>query len=220
MTSVKKKPKPRREARESTSLSQRERNKLDKRARIRDSAFRLFVEQGFEGTTMAQVAEAAEVAKGTLFLYCSDKDDLLCMVMHDRLDGTVTRLFATLPRRRALLPQLMHVFGGLFDMYGEHPALALSFIRVFPTAVGPNGQMLRAMTLGFLHRVAGLVREAGVQGEVDAAVPTMQAAHNLFALYFAALLAGVSGNVPSLEVARETLLRSSLELQIRGLTPR
>jgi AcrR family transcriptional regulator len=166
---------------------------------------------------MAQVAEQAEVAKGTLFLYASDKDDLLCMVMHDRLRDTVERVFTTLPRRAELLDQLLHVFGGLFETYAEHTALALAFIRVFPTAVGPNGQTLRAMTLSFLHRLSELVREAGARGEVDPTVPPMQAANNFFALYFAALLAGVSGQVQSLDAAKELVLRGSLALQIRGL---
>jgi AcrR family transcriptional regulator len=202
------------------ALSPREQNKLDKRERIRDGAYQLFLKHGFEDTTMAQVAEQAEVAKGTLFLYASDKNDLLCLVMHDRLRATVDRLFTTLPRRADLLAQLLHVFGGLFEMYAEHTDLALSFIRVFPTAVGPNGQTLRAMTLGFLHHLSELVREAGLRGEVDSDLPTMQAAHNLFALYFAALLAGVSGHVPSLAQAKELVLKPSLELQIRGLRPR
>lgn len=41
---------------------------------------------------MAQVAEQAEVAKGTLFLYCSAEEDLLCLVMHERLQATIDRL--------------------------------------------------------------------------------------------------------------------------------
>jgi AcrR family transcriptional regulator len=201
-------------------LSSRQRNKLDKRERIRDAAFELFCARGFEETTTAEVAQRAEVAKGTLFLYCSDKNDLLCMVMHDRLRSTLDRLFATLPRKVDLLSQLMHVFGGLFEMYAEHPSLALSFIRAFPTARGPNGQTMRGMTLSFLHQVSELVRCAAEHGEVDQRVAPMQAAHNLFALYFAALLAGVSGQLPSLNSARDTLLRPSLELQIRGLATR
>jgi AcrR family transcriptional regulator len=227
MTSVRKRPKPGRDtaAREGArsrshgsvaALSPREQNKLDKRERIREAAYALFCEQGFEESTMAQVAERAEVAKGTLFLYCSDKDDLLCLVMHERLRTTVDRAFLALPRRE-LLAQLLHVFGQLFDMYAEHPRLAMSFIRVFPTAGGPNGQAQRALTMGFLHQLAELVRAAAERGEVDPQVPMMQAAHNLFALYFSALLAGVSGHVPSLNVARDVLLKGALELQLRGL---
>ena len=219
MTSVRNRTKTRGRPREAPALSAREQNKLDKRERIRDSAYALFVEQGFESTTMAQVAEQAEVAKGTLFLYCSDKDDLLCLVMHDRLRATVERSFTTLPRRADLLAQLLHVFGGLFEMYAEHTKLALSFIRIFPTAVGPNGQTLRGLTFGFLHQLSELVRAASARGEVARDVPPMQAAHNLFALYFSALLAGVSGHVPSLAVAKEAVLKGSLELQLRGLRP-
>jgi AcrR family transcriptional regulator len=200
-------------------LPARERNKLDKRQRIRDAAYALFCERGFEQTTVAQIAARAGVAKGTVFLYASDKDDLLCLIMNDRLRAVVDAQFATLPRRAPLLEQLMHVFGGLFAMYAEHPTLALSFIRVFPTAMGPNGQAQRGLTMSFMHQLAGLVRAASERGEIAADVPPMQAAQNLFALYFLALLGGVSGHVPSLAHALDPGLKDALALQLRGLRP-
>jgi AcrR family transcriptional regulator len=198
-------------------LPARERNKLDKRQRIRDAAYTLFRERGFDDTTVAAVAARAGVAKGTVFLYASDKDDLLCLIMHDRLREAVDRQLASLPRRAALQDQLMHLFGGLFSMYAEHPKLAMSFIRVFPTAVGPNGQALRGLTLGFLHQLSELIRTASARGELSPDVPAMQAAWNLFALYFAALLAGVSGQAPSLAQALDPGLKDALALQLRGL---
>ncbi|MCD2197505.1 TetR/AcrR family transcriptional regulator [Actinomycetospora endophytica] len=55
----------------------RERKKQATRTHIAAVATRLFVEQGFEATTIAQIAERAEVAKMTVTNYFALKEDLL-----------------------------------------------------------------------------------------------------------------------------------------------
>jgi len=58
----------------------RERKKQRTREAIVKAAFGLFAERGFEGTTIAQIAEAAEIAPRTFFAYFPSKDDV---VFHD-----------------------------------------------------------------------------------------------------------------------------------------
>lgn len=47
-----------------------------RRAEILDAAYRVFAERGFEQATMAEIAAAAGVAKGTLYLYYPSKQDM------------------------------------------------------------------------------------------------------------------------------------------------
>jgi AcrR family transcriptional regulator len=54
----------------------RERNKAKMRTTISDVATRLFVEQGFDNVTVAQIAEAAGVSTMTVFNYFPRKEDL------------------------------------------------------------------------------------------------------------------------------------------------
>jgi AcrR family transcriptional regulator len=58
----------------------RERKKQRTRERIVEAAFALFEERGFDGTTIADIAEAAEIAPRTFFSYFPSKDDV---VFHD-----------------------------------------------------------------------------------------------------------------------------------------
>jgi AcrR family transcriptional regulator len=55
----------------------RERKKRELRTRIYETARQLFLEHGFEATTVAQIAEAADVAQGTFFNHFSSKQAVL-----------------------------------------------------------------------------------------------------------------------------------------------
>lgn len=55
--------------------SRRERKKQQVRRQLAEAAIRLFSEQGYEGTTVAQIAAAADVATKTFFNYFPSKED-------------------------------------------------------------------------------------------------------------------------------------------------
>jgi AcrR family transcriptional regulator len=67
----------RRVAASAIPLGRRERNKLDVYRRIRDAAVELFRKKGYEATTVEEIAERADVAKGTVFNHFPRKESLL-----------------------------------------------------------------------------------------------------------------------------------------------
>lgn len=190
----------------------------DTRDAIRRAAWDLFASKGYEATTTGEIAKRAGVAAGTVFVHASDKEDLLFLVMHDRLVDAVEAGFADLPSG-PLLERLLHVFRPVFAMYGEHPEVAQAFVRSLPGARGPNAQRTQTMTFGFLHRLALLVGEAQASGEVAKDVEPFLAAQNVFALYFMALMGWLSGHI-TIEAALDPLFRNALGLQMRGLRAR
>ncbi|MEP2446500.1 MAG: TetR/AcrR family transcriptional regulator [Balneola sp.] len=56
--------------------SRKEREKNHRREQILNAAITLIENQGFENTTMDEIAEEAELSKGTLYLYFNDKQTL------------------------------------------------------------------------------------------------------------------------------------------------
>ncbi len=57
-------------------IERKEREKEQRRNDILDAAEKVFFKLGFENATMDDVAEMAELSKGTIYLYYSSKEDL------------------------------------------------------------------------------------------------------------------------------------------------
>ena len=64
----------------------KEREKEHRREEIIDAAQKIFFQKGLVATTMDEIAEAAELSKGTLYLYYSSKEDLYLTVMIRGMD--------------------------------------------------------------------------------------------------------------------------------------
>jgi AcrR family transcriptional regulator len=65
-------------------VGRRERNKLRVKARLYTSALKLFTEKGYEQTSIEEIAEAADVARGTFFNHFQRKEDLITAWGEDR----------------------------------------------------------------------------------------------------------------------------------------
>ncbi len=93
----------------------RERERRRRRQDILDTARRLFWERGYAGTTMPEIAEAAQLAQGTLYLYFPSKGALYVELLFEGYAMLLERLGAQVardlpPRERA---------GALIDAFLE-----------------------------------------------------------------------------------------------------
>lgn len=63
----------------------------DKRERILEGALKAFAEKGFYNTKVSEIADEADVADGTIYLYFKNKDDLLISLFEDRMEWIIDR---------------------------------------------------------------------------------------------------------------------------------
>ncbi|MEO1336417.1 MAG: TetR/AcrR family transcriptional regulator [Myxococcota bacterium] len=68
----------------------------DKRRRIIDAAIQVFAAKGFFGARVSEIAEAAGVADGTIYLYFKSKDDVLISLFEEKMSSIMERLMALL----------------------------------------------------------------------------------------------------------------------------
>ncbi len=70
----------------------RVRKKLERRRRIFDAALTLFLDKGYEATTVEEIAERADVGKGTVFNYFPHKRAFLSALVEEWLSQITAQL--------------------------------------------------------------------------------------------------------------------------------
>ena len=179
-------------------MSRRARRKTETLRRIEEAGWRLFTTRGYEATSTREIAEAADIAAGTLFNYFPEKRSLLIHLMQRQIDGAVTRAFETMTPT-TLEGELTHVFASLTRCYaGERRAESA------------------AWTFDLVKRVAGLVGNAQRRGELDPSIEPMEAAQQIFSTHYFGLVTWLGGTIPS-RAAQEEQFQASLRLLLRGL---
>lgn len=74
-------------------ISERKSREKEQRIKqIQDSAAALFYKKGYVATTIEDIAEAAEISKGTIYLYFKSKDDLYYSLVEPSLDRLSRKL--------------------------------------------------------------------------------------------------------------------------------
>jgi TetR/AcrR family transcriptional regulator len=70
-----------------TPLAHRKRRKEARPGELLDAALALFVQKGYAATRVEEVARAAGVSKGTLFIYFPSKEELFKAVVRENISG-------------------------------------------------------------------------------------------------------------------------------------
>jgi AcrR family transcriptional regulator len=93
----------------------RERKKQKTRESIQREAMRLFGQQGYEETTVEQIAAAVEISPSTFFNYFPSKEDV---VLYDAYDPVLATLLLERPAGEPLsisFRRVLEAMGGIFE---------------------------------------------------------------------------------------------------------
>jgi AcrR family transcriptional regulator len=164
--------------------SSRQTQKEATRARVMEAARELFDTQGYQGTTIREIARHAGVSVGSVFTTFASKYEVLSQVMQDRLDSLYAELDRVIPHLRGgTADRLRTMFAIHFAFEVRHKRLFLAYIAAAfdwtlpPTSV-PMGRNQR------LQAIIGDCLAAGVeQGDVDAGVDHQEVIDLLMAAY-------------------------------------
>ncbi len=188
--------------------SRRERAKVDKRKRILEASRSLFSSRGFDQTTVQQIADAADVAVGTLFLYVADKSELLLIAFHEAIGDELISAERHLKGNKDLIASVEKYFSQLLSLYERDIKLSRIYIREFLFHQGRIRAQLDEQTSVMMKALRERVERSQQNGEISSAVDPEIAALHMYSLYHSALSFRLAACVPSNGSLVETLLKS------------
>jgi len=208
------------------SPTPRQRRKETRPQELLDAALMLFVEKGFAATRSDEVARAAGVSKGTLYLYYPSKEELFKAVVRQNLSSLIAEgeemVDTHVGSTSDLFVALMLTW---WQRLGNTPAagihkIVLAEVRNFPELA----QFYTDEVILPADRLFSRTVQRGIDRGEFRALPVHEVAHALMApMIFQALHRHSFGACPvhdGVELDPESMLRTQLELTLRGLEVR
>ena len=196
-------------------VSRRERKKDETRERIFREAIRLFRERGFEKTTIDDITEAADVAKGTFFNYFPKKEAVLAYLSEKRLVAAEENAEATLTAQGSCSEKLIGVYLSAASAYEEDRELSRYVLNeLMARAFGPNEDTGRR----WQHITLTLIERGRETGELRRDVDPLRVESLLGSIYVATVYLWL--NCSDILFPLRDELRARLELVMSGVAAR
>jgi TetR/AcrR family transcriptional regulator, cholesterol catabolism regulator len=195
-------------------VGRRERKKLEVLGRIRDAALELFKEKGYEATTVEEIAERADVAKGTFFNYFPRKDALLEALAEDVVEELFEELGPPESWQGTARDQLLRLFLRIGDLMARDPEISR-----FMVIENMRNFWLRTeadpIELQFNHLVRAALTCGRDRGELAVDVDVENGARLLEAAYFTTMADWLRSGAPG--TAYRERLTAKYDIIFRGL---
>lgn len=103
-------------------------NKQQKRNSLLDSAFSLFIHNGFNKTSISDIVNAAGVAKGTFYLYFKDKYDIRNHLISHKASQVFLTAYNELQKHEEICDfedQVLFIVDNILDQFAENHSLVM-----------------------------------------------------------------------------------------------
>jgi TetR/AcrR family transcriptional repressor of mexJK operon len=136
----------------------------DGRARVIEAARRLFLEQGYQATSMQEIADAAELRKASIYHHFADKEALFSAVVLDEFETRWSRLLPVMEADRPLAETLLNVAEMQLQMNdADNGRLFLDFQKFVPES---RHEEIHAKLQQMIDANAALFQRAIDRGEI------------------------------------------------------
>jgi AcrR family transcriptional regulator len=202
----------------------RERAKQDKLRRIKQAARDVFMEKGYEEATTREIAQRADVAIGTVFVYAQDKRDLLMMIVNADLDAVNEEGGKRLQEDGPLIELLTAFFWLRYEYWARYPQISRPAVKEtsdFLTVSENRGEETRlfyARRAGTYAMLADMVRRKQEAGEIASKAEPQLIAALFVTIYLTEVRRWLNQPSPQPDEGIATL-RSLLGLAIEGMAP-
>ncbi|EHQ87863.1 TetR/AcrR family transcriptional regulator [Desulfosporosinus youngiae] len=170
------------------SISRRERKKEETKTRIIDTAIKHFQNQGYEATTMEQIAEEVDISKVTLYNYFSSKEVIVSEFFQRMSHEFVDLVLAALEEQPNTPSKIFEMFRQQFEWNAQYrELLQVYFVHQFQSMLKPESYQGSGLDIV----LAQIIRHGQEQGEVRTDMSTEYLAKHLEMMYIMQFLVWV-----------------------------
>ena len=138
----------------------------DKHERILRAATKVFATRGFFGAQVADVARAADVAAGTVYLYFKSKDDLLIAIFERTMSEAIAEGRAALAGIDEPIDRLREIARLHLERLGRDRHLAV----VFQVELRQSTKFMERFSATQLREYLGIIRDTIADGQAAGAI--------------------------------------------------
>jgi len=192
-----------------------ERRKRRTRERIFQTALKLFLEKGLDETTVAEIAEAADIGKGTFFTYFPTKESIFSEVSSHLVDAMEESLDAAGRAGESVEAKFLALFRPAIDWHASNPVLS----RYMLAAMMRDTASLQADRLSqhrLYERLGRELADAQATGAITTDVELPAAVTAIAGTYFGSLGAWHAAETL---IPLAAVFSDSLHVVFRGLRP-
>lgn len=151
------------------SISRRDRERQAKRREILQAARQVFAERGLHAATLDEIARRSEFAKGTLYCYFKNKDDLFLSMLIEEITGLCRDLKKVAALEIPPPKRLEEMVRTMLRLFEDNVDLMKLMVRERPGLIaesrhGRVEKRLRPLFQELVEIVAGMVEEGVRQG--------------------------------------------------------
>ncbi|HET9493982.1 MAG TPA: TetR/AcrR family transcriptional regulator [Chloroflexia bacterium] len=158
-----------------TMRSLRERQREERAALILAVAQEVFADKGYHDASLDEIAARAGIAKGTVYLHFTSKEDLLAALIEQQIVEFLAQVDRVAGEKATVRTRLEHI---LLDVYTRMQERRNQVLLELNNSIGLTRSViekhedLQAHITQAMERIAALLEEGKRTGELDGTVPT------------------------------------------------
>ncbi len=197
----------------------REAKKKQTRAAIIEAAVKLFSSNGYEKTSINDLAREAGVGKGTIYSYFRTKSEVFLAFCEDQLEYITSEVAARQPATTTLLESLLAVYTTKFQFSTRYPEFGRLLMRetYFPSKL--NVEQSLKIENKYITMLLPILQQAQESGELRKDLELTFVLGHFYGLYCMTISAWYTDRLLSEEDVAMAL-HGLFEQALQGLAPK